>query len=84
MVGVDSDSNGLARARRLGIEGGADGISWLLAHAARLGIRMVFEATSAKVQTANAPRYASGLIAIDLTPANDLSGGNWRYVERPK
>lgn len=67
LAGIDPTSEGLARARSLGIAASAEGIKAILEDPE---IKLVFDATSARahVRHAKALREA-GCIAIDLTPA---------------
>jgi acetaldehyde dehydrogenase len=68
LVGIDQDSDGLAKARALGIDAPHTGIDWVRDHAA--DVDLVFDATSAYVHVRNAPLLAElGIAAVDLTPA---------------
>jgi acetaldehyde dehydrogenase len=70
MVGIDPDSDGLARASRLGVPTTAAGVRGLMALPGFDSIRLVFDATSAKAHKANAVALAGyGMQLIDLTPA---------------
>lgn len=70
MVGIDANSDGLARARDAGLKTTAAGLDGLLPHLARDRIRLAFDATSAYVHPENARRLREhGVAVIDLTPA---------------
>jgi acetaldehyde/propanal dehydrogenase len=70
MVGIDSSSEGLARARELGLQVTAEGIDGLVPHLARDGIRLAFDATSAHAHLKNAKKLMdAGVVVVDLTPA---------------
>ncbi|AJG23896.1 acetaldehyde dehydrogenase (acetylating) [Cupriavidus basilensis] len=70
MVGVDPASDGLARARELGLKTTDQGLDGLLAHLAADDIRIAFDATSAYVHRQHSDQLtARGVRVIDLTPA---------------
>ncbi len=70
MVGVDPASDGLRKARELGLKTTSDGVDALLPHVAEDGIRIAFDATSAYVHKAHSDKLnALGVMMIDLTPA---------------
>ncbi|MFE5027511.1 acetaldehyde dehydrogenase (acetylating) [Streptomyces sp. NPDC056656] len=70
MVGIDPDSDGLARARRMGVATTADGVEGLLAMPEFADVAIVLDATSAAAHTANAALLAPhGRRLVDLTPA---------------
>jgi len=70
MVGIDPESDGLARAERLGVATTSEGVDGLIALPGFDDIEIVFDATSAKAHEINAEKlspYRKRL--IDLTPA---------------
>lgn len=70
MVGIDPNSEGLARARAMGLKTTAEGVDGLLPHAKADDIRIAFDATSAYVHADNSRKLnALGVLMIDLTPA---------------
>jgi acetaldehyde/propanal dehydrogenase len=70
MVGIDPDSDGLARARSLGVKTTAEGVEGLLPHLGPDGVRVVFDATSAHAHVQNWRRLAEhDVLVVDLTPA---------------
>jgi len=70
MVGIDANSDGLARAKRLGVPITSDGVQGLIALPNFADIGIVFDATSAKAHIANAAALEPyGKRLIDLTPA---------------
>jgi acetaldehyde/propanal dehydrogenase len=70
MVGIDPASEGLARAREMGLKVTADGVDGLLPHVKQDDIRIAFDATSAYVHAENSRKLNElGVLMIDLTPA---------------
>jgi acetaldehyde dehydrogenase len=70
MVGIDPESDGLARAARMGVPTTAAGVEGLIDLPGFDEIDLVFDATSAKAHIANAAALAPhGKILVDLTPA---------------
>jgi acetaldehyde dehydrogenase len=70
MVGVDPDSDGLARAAQMSVPTTACGVDGLLAMPQFGDIRLVFDATSAGAHRANWAKLAdTGVRMLDLTPA---------------
>jgi acetaldehyde dehydrogenase len=70
MVGIDPASDGLSRARRLGVATTAEGVDGLMAMPEFADIAVVFDATSAGAHLKNdAALQLSGVKVVDLTPA---------------
>jgi len=70
MVGIDPESDGLKRAREMGIKTTSDGVDGLVPHVIEDGIQIAFDATSAYVHAENSRKLNElGVLMIDLTPA---------------
>ncbi len=70
MVGVDPTSEGLARARDMGLKTTDQGVDGMLPHVEADGIQIAFDATSAYVHGENSRKLTTrGVLMIDLTPA---------------
>lgn len=70
MVGIDPESEGLTRARKLGIKTTHEGVDGLVPHMHQDKVQIVFDATSAYVHADNSQKVqAQGAFMIDLTPA---------------
>jgi len=70
LVGIESTSEGLARARELGIQTTDKGIEDFLQQPSAKEVAVAYDATSAKAHRFNAPLLEqAGIAVIDLTPA---------------
>lgn len=70
MVGIEPESEGLARAKQKGLKTTHKGIDDFLDLAANDNIKLAFDATSAYVHPENSRKLeAAGIRVIDLTPA---------------
>lgn len=70
MVGIDAGSEGLTRARNIGMKTTADGVDGLLPYVQQDEIQIAFDATSAYVHAENSRKLNElGVMMIDLTPA---------------
>lgn len=70
MVGIDAESEGLQRAREMGLKTTHEGVDGLLPHVLEDGIQIAFDATSAYVHAENSRKLNElGVLMIDLTPA---------------
>jgi len=70
MIGIDPESEGLVRARDMGLKTTAEGVDGMLEHVAQDEIQIAFDATSAYVHAENSRKLTElGVMMIDLTPA---------------
>ncbi len=70
MVGIDPSSDGLKKAREMGLKTTSDGVDGLVPHVKADGIQIAFDATSAYVHAETSRKLTElGVMVIDLTPA---------------
>jgi acetaldehyde/propanal dehydrogenase len=70
MAGIDPASEGLKRAKEMGIKVSSDGVDGVLPFIIEDDIRIAFDATSAYAHAENSQKLtALGVIMVDLTPA---------------
>ncbi|MEW4982986.1 MAG: acetaldehyde dehydrogenase (acetylating) [Cycloclasticus sp.] len=70
MVGIDPESEGLVRAKDMGLKVTSEGVDGLLPHVLEDNIQIAFDATSAYVHADNSRKLNElGVLMIDLTPA---------------
>ena len=70
MVGIDPESDGLRKARELGLKTTSDGVDGMVDQMEADRVQIVFDATSAYAHAENSRKVnARGAMMIDLTPA---------------
>jgi len=70
MVGIDPNSEGLKRAKEMGLKVTSEGVDGMLDKVIEDDIRIAFDATSAYVHAENSRKLNElGVIMVDLTPA---------------
>src|SRR2546423_470700 len=67
MVGIEPTSEGLARAKKMGLKTTDKGVDGLVPHVKNDGVQIAFDATSAYVHKSNSDKLtALGVMMIDL------------------
>ena len=70
MIGIEPESEGLARERDLGLKTTFEGVDGAAPHLVADGVQIAFDATSAYVHEENAAKMnVLGVFIVDLTPA---------------
>lgn len=70
MIGIDPASEGLRRAKDLGLQTTHGGVDGFLPHLEASGVQIAFDATSAYVHADNSEKLTrEGVLMVDLTPA---------------